>query len=98
MTKILYIGRHAEILETVLRLINAREDWFGLGAETDAEAIELFSKHDFNIVLLGCGLEPESEAHLTRLFREMKPEVAIVPHYGGGSGLLQNEILSALAQ
>lgn len=98
MTKILYIGRHAEILETVLRLINARENWFGLGAETDAEAIVLFKRHDFDIVLLGCGLEPESETLLARLFREIKPEAAIVRHYGGGSGLLQNEILSALAQ
>lgn len=96
MTKILYIGRHAEILQTVLRLINAREDWFGLGAETDEEAIALFAKHDFDIVLLGCGIEKESEEFLSALFRNQKPEIAIVEHYGGGSGLLANEILSVL--
>lgn len=98
MTKILYIGRHEEITETVLRLINAREDWLGLGAATDFEAVSLFSQNDFDIVLLGCGLPDESEKHLSDLFREQKPEIIIIPHYGGGSGLLANEILSALSQ
>lgn len=98
MTKILYIGRHPQILQTVVRLINAHEDWFGLGAETDVEAIALFSKHGFDIVLLGCGLEKESEDYLTSLFRHRKPGIAIVTHYGGGSGLLANEILWALSE
>lgn len=96
MTKILYIGRNPEITKTVLRLLNAREDWFGIAAESDVEAISLFAKHDINIVLLGCGLEKESEDYLSALFRSQKPEVAIVLHYGGGSGLLTNEILSAV--
>jgi len=98
MTKILYIGRHPEITETVLRLINNRDEWSGLGAGTDLEAIALFSNHEFNIVLLGCGLSEESEAYLSALFRRQKPEIMIIPHYGGGSGLLSNEILSALSQ
>ncbi|RZJ73494.1 hypothetical protein [Flavobacterium sp.] len=96
MTKVLYIGRHPEILETVLRLINGKEDWFALGAESDEEAISLFQKHDFDIVLLGCGLSEECENQLTSTFKNLKPEIAVVLHYGGGSGLLTNELLSAL--
>ena len=48
MINILYIGRHPEILETVVRLLNANEDWFGAGAETDETAMDLFQKINFN--------------------------------------------------
>jgi hypothetical protein len=37
---ILYIGRHPEILETVIRLINA--NWSGVGVMNDEEAKEIF--------------------------------------------------------
>ena len=96
MIKILYIGRHKEILDTVVRLLNANEDWLGIGAETDEEALHLFSKYDFSLVLLGCGIEEESEHLLLTTFRNLKPDSVIIQHYGGGSGLLKNEITSAL--
>lgn len=96
MIKILYIGRHKEILDTVVRLLNANDEWLGIGAETDAEALHLFSTYDFALVLLGCGIEEESEHNLRTAFRNLKPDIVIVQHYGGGSGLLKNEITSAL--
>ena len=96
MTNILYIGRHQEILETVVRLINANENWFGVGAETDETAMDLFTKINFHLVLLGCGIEEESEQKLRDFVQETNPDCPIVQHYGGGSGLLKNEILSAL--
>ena len=96
MINILYIGRHQEILETVLRLINANEDWFGAGTSTDETAMDLFSKINFSLVLLGCGIEEESEEKLRQFFQEKNPNCEIVQHYGGGSGLLKNEIFSAL--
>lgn len=96
MTNILYIGRHPEILETMVRLLNANEDWFGAGAETDDEAIGLFEKINFDIILFGSGIEEESEEKLRRFFKKHKPACILVQHYGGGSGLLKNEILSAI--
>ena len=97
MTKILYIGKHPEILETVVRLINANENWFGIGAENETEAVDLFFKYDFSIVLLGCGLSFETEQNLTATFSKSNPKIHIIEHFGGGSGLLKNEILSALS-
>ena len=97
MEKILYIGRHTEILNTVIRLINANENWFGIGAETDAEAISLFAEYDFSLVLLGCGIEKENEDFLISHFTNLKPDITIVQHYGGGSGLLNSEIVLALS-
>lgn len=96
MIKILYIGTHKEILDTVVRLLNANEDWFGIGAETDEEALQLFSTYDFTLVLLGCGISEESEALLRSSFKKQNPDIIIIQHYGGGSGLLKNEIISAL--
>ncbi|MCX8491292.1 MAG: hypothetical protein ORN54_09520 [Cyclobacteriaceae bacterium] len=52
-TNILVIGRHLQIMETVLRLINAQPNWHTQGALTDSEAIEKFNSTIFNLVLIG---------------------------------------------
>ena len=98
MTSILIIGRHAEILATVIRLLNNQPGWQASGAQTDNEAIALFSIHSFDIVLIGGGVEEQSEEKLTNEFKKLKPAVKIVRHFGGGSGLLYAEIMEALSK
>lgn len=93
---ILYTGRHPEILETVVRLINNNENWAGYGAGSDEDTIDLFRKIDFDIVLLGCGIAKDNEKSLREAFASQNPKCKIVQHYGGGSGLLTSEILMAL--
>ena len=93
---ILYIGRHLEILKTVVRLINANENWNGVGVMNDEEAKEIFLTKDFSLVLLGSGIQEKSEAGLCDFFKKQKPNISVVQHYGGGSGLLKSEILFAL--
>ena len=61
---ILYIGRHLEILQTVIRLINTDENWNGVGVMNDYEAKEIFLRKYFSLVLLGSGIQEESEAEL----------------------------------
>ena len=93
---ILYIGRHLEILATVVRLINYNENWNGVGVTSDEEAKDFFLKKDFSLVLLGSGIQQESETELCAFFKNQNPNIVIVQHYGGGSGLLKSEILLAL--
>jgi hypothetical protein len=93
---ILYIGRHAEILAIVVRLINSNENWNGVGVMNDEEAKEIFCQKEFSLVLLGSGIQEESEAELCAFFKKQNPNISIVQHYGGGSGLLKSEILLAL--
>ncbi|MFV8392714.1 hypothetical protein [Flavobacterium sp. LB2P6] len=93
---ILYIGRHLEILATVVRLINSNENWNGVGVRSDEEAKDIFLKKDFSLVLLGSGIQEESETELCAFFKNQNPNIVIVQHYGGGSGLLKSEILLAL--
>ena len=94
--EILVIGRHPQIMETVLRLINQNENWDAVGSLTDEEAIEKFHQHSFQLVLLSNGIEEASERKLRSLFSFQDPELIIIQHYGGGSGLLSNEIMEAL--
>jgi DNA-binding response OmpR family regulator len=97
-TQILAIGRHPEILQTVVRLVNNNPDWECAGAGTDDEAILAFSAQDYKLVLLGGGIEEESEERLCAAFRALSPDIIIVQHYGGGSGLLTAEIYQALGR
>jgi hypothetical protein len=95
--QILVIGRHPEILRTVIRLVNNNPDWNATGCITDQEAIVAFDQQTFELVLLGAGIEASSEDSLCTYFKAHKPGIKIVQHYGGGSGLLSAEIYEALA-
>jgi PleD family two-component response regulator len=94
--QILVIGRHPEILQTVIRLVNNNPDWNATGCITDQEAIVAFDQQAFELVLLGAGIEYQSEQDLCAYFKANKPDVKITQHYGGGSGLLSAEIYEAL--
>ena len=94
--EILVIGHNPQIMETVLRLINQNSNWSAVGALTDEEAIELFHQYSFELVLLGGGIEDASEKKIRSLFNFQNPGITIIQHYGGGSGLLSNEIMEAL--
>jgi len=94
--RILAIGRNDEILQTVIRLINSNEQWEGIGVMQDSDAIQLFDKSAFDLVLLCNGISKNAEDILCRYFRDKNPSIKIIQHYGGGSGLLSNEIIGAL--
>lgn len=95
-TQILVIGRHPEILATVVRLVNNNPDWNATGCLSDEEAIAAFPTQDFKVVLMGGGVDERSELKLNEYFYTEKPEIKIVQHFGGGSGLLSAEIFEAL--
>ena len=95
-TEILIIGRNEEILQTVIRLVNNNPEWNGIGVCTDEEAIEKFHQRRFDIVLLTNGIADEEEKKLRKIFTHQDKDIIILQHYGGGSGLLSNEILGAL--
>ncbi|GAC1379548.1 MAG: hypothetical protein NVSMB45_01790 [Ginsengibacter sp.] len=93
--KILIVGRNPQVAEVLLRLVNKNESWEGILAMSNTEAIQLFSENDFDIILLSSGIPDLEEDSLRKEFGK-RPDIIIIQHYGGGSGLLSNEILSAL--
>ncbi|MDB4902859.1 MAG: hypothetical protein JWQ63_2140 [Mucilaginibacter sp.] len=94
--EILVVCRHEGILQTIVRLVNNNPEWHAIGTVTDDEAIIAFDAQPFKLVLLGSGIEKESDEKLRSYFALKNPEIAIVQHYGGGSGLLSAEIYEAL--
>lgn len=94
--RILVIGRHAQIMDTVLRLLHTQAGWQAAGALTDEEAKRLFATQPFDLVLIGGGVEENAEAVLRNEFSARNPAIKIIRHYGGGSGLLFNEVRHAL--
>jgi len=93
---ILVVGRNSDIVATVCRLINNNPAWASTQALTDEEAISLFESQPFNLVLLGGGIEPASDQLLREAFTAHNPQIVIIQHYGGGSGLLATEINMAV--
>lgn len=95
-TNILAIGRNEEILAVVVRLLNANSNWKGEGAASCEAALSVFCQSDFDIVLLCNGIQEHEERELREALLKQKPDVIIIQHYGGGSGLLTGEIQYAL--
>ncbi|MEM6264192.1 MAG: hypothetical protein AAGI38_16875 [Bacteroidota bacterium] len=90
-------GKHPEILETVLRLINKQEGWEGKGSTDLAAFLQLLQEHAADLILLGGGISPSDEQHIRQYAAENLPNLQVIQHYGGGSGLLYNEVTSALS-
>jgi DNA-binding NtrC family response regulator len=93
---VLVICRDREILETILRLINNEHQFTAKGAITDQEAVDIFHKENFQLVLIGGGVNEGSEKKLSAEFKKLDPAIRIIQHFGGGSGLLFNEIQEAM--
>lgn len=95
---ILVIGTDPAILKVVLRLLNEYQQahYHAVGATDPSLARELFAGGDIDLVLMTNGIDPTEDASLREEFLARKPEVTILQHYGGGSGLLFSEIAQAL--
>jgi DNA-binding NtrC family response regulator len=93
---ILVVGRNKEIVPVLQRLIEQNNDWQCTVAYDDEEAILLFQQMQYDIVLFSSGVEEESESKLRHVFKFQQPEVILIQHYGGGSGLLNSELQEAL--
>lgn len=98
VVKILFVSRHPQILATVVRLINNNPQWEAVGVITDEEAKEHFLHHRVDLVMLGSSITEESENEIRAFFRDKNPDILVIQHYGGGSGLLNSEIQEALNQ
>ena len=95
--EILVFGKHSEILNTVLRLINANHNWQAEGTTEAEKVIEKCHINTYDILLLGGGIPPKEENKIRAILRKLLPELKIIQHFGGGSGLLSNEIQAALS-
>jgi hypothetical protein len=93
---ILVLGRNPDIMQVILRLINGEPDLKAIGALTDEDAQAALAEQTFDLVLIGGGVEESSEREIKQIIDISAVPTKMVRHYGGGSGLLFNEIRQAL--
>jgi DNA-binding NtrC family response regulator len=94
--QILAVGCNKPIMETIARLIDKEEKWSATMAFSMKEAIEHCLLKEFDLVLVGAGLTGDEELELKQKINHLRPNLPIVKHYGGGSGLLYAEIYQGL--
>ena len=94
--EILVVCCHPEISATIIRLIDKGEEMAGTAVASPEEAMINFTARPYDLVLIGAGLAPEREQLLEVELKKQRPEVPVVYHFGGGSGLLYTEIKRAL--
>lgn len=90
----LVIGKNKEILDVLKRVIENNEGWTA-NVQTDENfCYEYIQQNKVDIVLLSSGLEEEFEKDIKIFCNGLDKEVKVIDHYGGGSGLLKNEVYS----
>lgn len=92
----LLLGKNEAILAILLRLVNADENWNGVAFNNEKEAQEYFQNNKIDIVLLSSAIEDHVEKEFTAFCLKTQPDVEVIKHFGGGSGLLKSEILHRL--
>ena len=90
----LVIGKNHEILDTLKRIIENNEGWTAEIQSDEDFCYEYIRENKVDIVLLSSGLEDDFEKEIKEFCAELDKEVKVIDHYGGGSGLLKNEVYS----
>lgn len=94
---ILVVATNGSILETILRLLNKIDGWSAAGVTSIGEVLAFCDEKVPNILLVGAGLGANDERAILEGVSKRYPDIKIIWHYGGGSGLLYAEIYQGLA-
>ena len=94
--KILIIGTHQAIMETIARLIDKDGKWEATIALNLNDALECCYAKDFALVLIGAGINEDQENVIKLHLETIQLKIPVIKHYGGGSGLLYAEIYQGL--
>lgn len=92
----LILGKNQPILEILFRLVNTNENWNAVIFNDEKLAQEYFVSNKLDFVLLSSGIADDVEKHFTSFCKQNQPEIEVIEHFGGGSGLLQSEIYDRL--
>ncbi|MGE8428766.1 MAG: hypothetical protein ACN6O7_12850 [Sphingobacterium sp.] len=90
----LLLGKNEEILLTLKRIIESTPSWNA----TIQQDLGTCKKHliddPVDVLLLSSGLSPQEEHEITDHLSRLAYPIGLIKHYGGGSGLLKNEVYS----
>ncbi|MBY0436390.1 MAG: hypothetical protein K2U26_20025 [Cyclobacteriaceae bacterium] len=75
--KVLVIGRHPEIMQRVLTLLQ-QHGYNAIGKQENEEALTAFNNDSFQAVVIGGGVDSTSRALFHREFSRLNPCVKII--------------------
>ncbi|KPH15134.1 hypothetical protein [Chryseobacterium sp. ERMR1:04] len=88
----LVIGKNQEILDTLKRIIENNEGWKAEIQSDENVCYNYLKENQVDIVLLSSGLKEQFEKDIKVFCENLNQDVKVIDHYGGGSGLLKNEV------
>lgn len=94
--QIAVFGKNKEIVDTLDRIINKNENWKAFCTCTQEELKWFVSTNTIQIVLYSSGIGASEIENVEEWISTYFPKIKQIHHFGGGSGLLQCEIDSAL--
>ncbi|WP_130736070.1 hypothetical protein [Flavobacterium sp. J27] len=89
----LVVGKNDEIIQVLKRVIQSNFNSKAITANDMDEFYKTVLSTQVNVVLLSCGLEIKEEQEIKRFINSYNPNIKVIEHYGGGSGLLKSEVL-----
>lgn len=98
MKNLLLICKNSHILETLCRVLSKYDTYSVTSASTCEEIYLHLYRSNFDGVLLGSGLTDSEEKEVRYWIKTNAPQTRLIVHYGGGSGLLFNELNMAFKE
>ncbi|MEL6560217.1 MAG: response regulator receiver protein [Bacteroidota bacterium] len=92
MKKVLVTGVDQLITNVIVRLLNQMDGFSGVTVNSASEMAESLRASNYDILLIGAGFDQAQEQSMTNEALEICPNIKILEHYGGGSGLLKTEL------
>ncbi len=96
LVNVLVVGAYPDITSLLVRLVNRFGGIKAEGATGAWRIISQASAQNYDLVLIGSGLNRRFEDRVILCARSRNPDVKIIYHFGGGSGLLKSELSRAL--
>lgn len=95
-TELLVVGTNEIVLKTIALLISNDNDRIIKEAAKVEDAIELFHRQDFEIIIFTSEITGEDERKLSKIFSIQNPDIIILKYDNKGGHLLNDQITEAL--
>lgn len=83
-------------LQHLEQLISREEGWEHTGTTSDEQAIELFNRERFDLIILAGDIAPAIDAKLKKLFTMLDRHINILNFYGGDDWFLRVQVSTIL--
>lgn len=91
-THILIYGKNQEIIEVLERVINKNDEWIAINTTNYEELVNILSSKKIDILLFSSGIKSIEMEKIEEFCLNNHPNLNLLHHYGGGSGLLKAEL------